>query len=300
MAAHFHLAGAPAIAVQALRAPGFAVTRLQSNAPLPARTSRVPPQKAWLVNVHLRELAIAELWYSGRAQGLSPHRADGGVTIVDLEQEPTVYFGAAFDVLQFYVPHAGLAEVAGHNGAMGIAALSWPIGQCDPMAKYLALGFLPALEQPEMADRLQVDAAMFAINLYFARAYGSAGTARRLVRGGLAPWQLRRATELLSTHLGGDISLAELASECGLSRSHFARAFKQSTGTAPHRWLIERKIERAKNLLSRSRLPMAEVAIASGFADQSHFTRVFAGLVGASPGAWRRAERIYSDGQLIP
>jgi len=64
--------------------------------------------------------------------------------------------------------------------------------------------------------------------------------------------------------------------------------------------LIERKIERAKNLLSRSRLPMAEVAIASGFADQSHFTRVFAGLVGASPGAWRRAERIDIRGEIAP
>jgi len=299
MAAHFHLAGAPAIAVEALRAPGFAVTRLQSNAPLPARTSRIPPQKAYLVNVHLRELAIAELWLNGRAQGLSRHRADGGVAIVDLEQDPTVYFGAAFDILQFYVPHTNLAEFAGDTGAIG-AALSWPIGQCDPMAKYLAAGFLPALEKPELADRLHVDSAMFAINLYFARAYGAAGTARRLVRGGLAPWQLRRATELLAAHLGGDISLAELASECGLSRSHFARAFKQSTGTAPHRWLIERKIERAKNLLTRSRLPMAEVAIASGFADQSHFTRVFAGLVGASPGAWRRAERIDIRGEIAP
>lgn len=300
MAAHFHLESAPAIAVKALAAPGFAVTRLRSNSALPARTAPMRAEPAYLVNVHLRELAIAELWYHGRAQGIARHRDDGGVAIIDLEQEPTVYFGAAFDLLQFYVPHASLAAIARENDAGGVPALSWPIGQRDPMAKYLALGLLPALEQPDLADSLHVDSAMFAIILYFAHAYGRTRTTPRLLRGGLAPWQLRRATELLAANLDGDVSLAELARECGLSRSHFARAFKQSTGTAPHRWLVARRVETAKDLLCRSKLPMAEVAIASGFADQSHFTRVFAGQVGVSPGAWRRAERLYPREDIAP
>jgi AraC family transcriptional regulator len=108
------------------------------------------------------------------------------------------------------------------------------------------------------------------------------------VRGGLAPWQERRAKELMSTHLGREISLAFVAGECGLSVSHFARSFKQCTGTPPHRWLLENRVERAKELLTDAEPPLAEIALECGFSDQSHFTRVFSRTVGTSPGTWRR------------
>jgi AraC family transcriptional regulator len=107
----------------------------------------------------------------------------------------------------------------------------------------------------------------------------------------LAPWQERRAKELLSACFDGDISLTELARECNLSRSHFARAFRQTTGQPPHRWLLDRRMERAKDLLLRSTLTLADIAIACGFADQSHFTRVFSALFATSPGVWRRAQK---------
>ena len=108
------------------------------------------------------------------------------------------------------------------------------------------------------------------------------------VRGGLAPWQERRAKELMSTHLGREISLAFVASECRLSVSHFARSFKQCTGKPPHRWLLENRVDRAKELLIDAELPLAEIALECGFSDQSHFTRVFSRTVGTSPGTWQR------------
>jgi AraC family transcriptional regulator len=109
-----------------------------------------------------------------------------------------------------------------------------------------------------------------------------------LVRGGLAPWQERRAKELMSTHLGREISLAFVAGECGLSVSHFARSFKQCTGKPPHRWLLENRVEKAKELLINAELPLAEIALECGFSDQSHFTRVFSRIAGTSPGTWQR------------
>ena len=108
------------------------------------------------------------------------------------------------------------------------------------------------------------------------------------VRGGLAPWQERRAKELMSTHLGREISLAFVAGECRLSVSHFARSFKQCTGKPPHRWLLENRVERAKELLTDAGLPLAEIALECGFSDQSHFTRVFSRIAGTSPGTWQR------------
>jgi AraC family transcriptional regulator len=111
----------------------------------------------------------------------------------------------------------------------------------------------------------------------------------RPVRGGLAPWQERRAKEVLSANLDGGVPLTEVARECRLSVSHFSRAFRRTMGVAPHNWLVARRIEVAKEKLRYSRLSLSDVALACGFADQSHLTRAFTGMVGASPGAWRRA-----------
>jgi AraC family transcriptional regulator len=100
---------------------------------------------------------------------------------------------------------------------------------------------------------------------------------------------VKRAKEILSANLEGSVQLKEVAKECGLSVSHFSRAFHRTAGAAPHRWLMTRRVEAAKEKLRDSRLSLLDVALACGFSDQSHLTRVFTGMVGSSPGAWRRA-----------
>jgi AraC-like DNA-binding protein len=86
----------------------------------------------------------------------------------------------------------------------------------------------------------------------------------------------------------GRIRLSEIARECGLSVSHFARSFKASFGTSTHQWLIQHRIDHAKELMSQTRLSLIDIAIQSGFNDQAAFTRTFHQLVGVSPGRWRR------------
>lgn len=125
--------------------------------------------------------------------------------------------------------------------------------------------------------------------MHLAHTYGGLRAAAQPgTRGGLAPWQERRAKEMMSANLDGEVPLARLAAECGLSVRHFSRAFRQSTGVPPHRWLLKRRVELAKSLLLSPAASLAEVGRACGFADQSHFTRVFSATTGASPGAWRR------------
>jgi AraC-like DNA-binding protein len=109
-------------------------------------------------------------------------------------------------------------------------------------------------------------------------------------RGGLAPWQLRRAETLMSENLSVQVSLGKVAEECGLSVRHLARAFRQSTGVPPHRWLLDRRVERAKELLPNAKLSLSDIALACGFGDQSHFTRTFTAAVRLSPGVWRRLQ----------
>jgi AraC-like DNA-binding protein len=119
--------------------------------------------------------------------------------------------------------------------------------------------------------------------------YGEVGTKKRPATGGLAPWQQRRVMELMSGSLGtDDISLKRVAEECGISVAHFARAFRQSLRTSPHRWRLERRIEKAMTMLSREQVSLANIALTCGFADQSHFTKVFTKHIGTSPGQWRR------------
>ncbi len=111
------------------------------------------------------------------------------------------------------------------------------------------------------------------------------------VQGGLAQWQRRRVVELMEDVLDGDRYLADLAAACHLSARHFARAFAQSEGMPPHRWILRRRIEKAKELLAHSDLTLIQIALETSFATQSHFTRVFKQHVGVSPGAWRRERR---------
>jgi AraC family transcriptional regulator len=108
-------------------------------------------------------------------------------------------------------------------------------------------------------------------------------------RGQLAPWQIRRVTEYFSAHLGDDIQLKTVCDLIKLSRSYFSRAFKISTGLAPHQWLLQARIAKAKQLLLESGLQLAQIAVDIGFADQAHFTRTFRRMVGQSPRAWQRA-----------
>jgi AraC-like DNA-binding protein len=88
--------------------------------------------------------------------------------------------------------------------------------------------------------------------------------------------------------LAGDPSISQVADECGLSASYFVRAFKQTTGVPPHRWLTKQRVERAKELLQDLGQELSDIAQLCGFVDQSHFTRVFSRSEGYSPGRWRR------------
>src|SRR5262249_45446330 len=110
-------------------------------------------------------------------------------------------------------------------------------------------------------------------------------------RGGLTTRALRRVREHIDAHLTENITLEALAEIAGLSRCHFARAFKQSVGTAPHAYLLQRRLERAQQLLNETELSLCQVALESGFSDQSHFSSCFRRHFGESPRSFRRSRQ---------
>ncbi len=110
-------------------------------------------------------------------------------------------------------------------------------------------------------------------------------------RRGLAPWQLRKVTEYMKAHLSERVRVSDLARLVGLSASSFSRAFKVSMSTSPHKWQLSERILAAQIMLREGGSPLAGVALATGFAEQSHFARVFKEIVGVTPGAWQRKNR---------
>jgi len=110
-------------------------------------------------------------------------------------------------------------------------------------------------------------------------------------RGGLPPGAMRRVREYVDAHLGENMDLAELASIAGLSVFHFARQFKKSAGVTPHSYLVQRRVERAQDLLARTDLALSEIAVAAGFSDQSHLARHFRQMLGTTPREFRWSQR---------
>jgi AraC family transcriptional regulator len=270
-----------------LRKSRLAVTRVRRDSPGHGMTAALPPESAYSVLLQLRDCPHRELFQDGR----SVYRGGYGartVSIVDLEEKPTARLDSPFDAMHFYVSRAALNEIADEHGAGRIGTLTWERGTFNPVVWHLSQALLPALAHPQEVGAMFADHLLLATHTYFAIAFGGMRPPRYGKRGGLAPWQIRCATEFIIARLAEDISLAEPARACGLSVSYFSRAFKTSVGTSPHRWLLLQRVLRAKSLLRDPDRSLADIATACGFTDQSHFTRVFTKVAGASPGVWRR------------
>ncbi|GGC82060.1 helix-turn-helix domain-containing protein [Chelatococcus reniformis] len=142
-----------------------------------------------------------------------------------------------------------------------------------------------ACTRPRPGDDLYGDALTVALVVDLLRL----GRDKPRRRPPLAAWQLRRVTAFIEDNWQRTIRLEELATLTGLSQSYFSHAFKASTGQAPHQWHMKARIRRVQEMLSAADLPLTEIAVAAGFADQAHLTRVFRRIVGEPPAAWRRA-----------
>ena len=110
------------------------------------------------------------------------------------------------------------------------------------------------------------------------------------ITGGLTPWRERLAKQLICDLLGEKISVPHLAQACALSRSHFSRAFKRSTGLSPQEWIHRQRIDQAKQLIKESDMTLTQISAECGFCDQAHFSRTFTRTEGVNPVQWRNKE----------
>jgi AraC family transcriptional regulator len=281
---------APAIVTRALRTADIAVTEIRFDNPLLEMIGPIQQEDAFLVALHLRDFPDREYWMDGRRASVCDLRV-GESCLHELKRAPTALFNKPYHSLAFYLPRAALDAIADDANAPRIRDLSYKPGAGVNDVTISGLGslLLPALSRPDQANPLFVDHVLLAVGVHIAQTYGGMRPVSRAVRGGLAPWQERRAREILRANIKCGVALKEVARECGLSVGHFSNAFRRTLGMAPHKWLIEQRVVLSKEKLRDDGLSLSDVATECGFSDQSHLTRVFRQTVGVSPGAWRRA-----------
>jgi AraC-like DNA-binding protein len=267
----------------------LSITRYTSTARDRGLIAEMPAEEAHLILFQLRHHPAHDFWIDGKYVPACD-APKGTLSIFDLAEQPRGRLTDAVDTLMFHLPKSVLREIAEDAGAPKVSRLQAPDNwrTADPVVERLQDFLIGALSEPGWTSQLLQDHVMLGLGAHFAQAYGGM-TQTILRRGGLAPWQENRAKELLSANLDRELSLQEIAQECQLSLAHFSKAFKASVGLTPHGWLQTCRIAHAEDLLLSSQLGLADIALACGFADQSHFTRIFARVNGLGPGAWRRA-----------
>lgn len=272
----------------ALKASAVTITRLsydKDNLPIAAPSKR---DEAVSVIVQLADFKKHRLWKNGVLVFEDGHPR-GAIAITDLRDEWQCHHLSPFDNLRFNIPLSFVRSFLEDIGRPQFDGFNCKSGTTDDVMLGLAQAVLPYLVSRHQANQLFLEQISLVLLTHLTHTYGSQDFPARK-NGVLAPWQEKRALELLTANALTQVSITELAETCGLSRSYFNRAFKETFGKTPYRWVMEYRISQAKNLL-RSNLSIQEIATACGFADQSHLTRVFSDIVGKPPGSWRRQIR---------
>jgi len=269
----------------------FSAVRVETTGRLPDAVHKSSSVQALLVSMSLRPVAAPDyrLWVNGKVvpTGRIPaFRAN----VIDLDAQPAMWADRGVHYVHFHLRRSCIDETAADLGYDRVGGFRLAVAHEDIALAQITRSIVPFLGRsappPIAFDQLELILAA-----HVAQRFGGTKQRRAGPPSGLSAWQRRRSLELLRENLAGRVRLADLACACDLSVSHFARSFKASFGVGCHRWLLERRVEHARELLARTDLSLVDIASRSGFGDQAAFTRTFHRLVGVTPGRFRRDHR---------
>jgi AraC family transcriptional regulator len=199
--------------------------------------------------------------------------------------------GGRPEILQVYLRRSiydsAVSEIYGCDASAAELVPRFAIS--DPLLEQLSVAIVNALRDGTAEDGLYIDAISHMMAAHLARAHSTRSRPPRLMPiKPIAGWRMRRLVEFIEENLEGDLSLHALAEEVGISPLYLARAFRAAVGQSPHQYILGRRIERARELLRNTDLPVVDVALAVGFSSQSHLAHWFLRHVGVSPAAYRK------------
>lgn len=157
----------------------------------------------------------------------------------------------------------------------------------DPAISGIGAALKAALETDGIAAKLYAEAATTFLAAHLLRHYCTRTQSLPNFAGGLPKYKLRQAIAYIQEHLGDEISLEAIASHLNMSQYYFCHLFKQSIGISPYQYVLQQRINKAKQLLKQRQLTITDVALECGFANQTHFTKHFRKLAGMTPRAYR-------------
>jgi AraC family transcriptional regulator len=200
-----------------------------------------------------------------------------------LTREPT-------QTLHLHLSQSLVARTAEEAGGCDSARLT-VVGRSgfqDPLLAQIGFALWRELEQQAPAGRLYARTAAQMLAVHLLRHYTARGLALNEPSHGLTQQQMGRVIDYVEAHLGQELSLDALARQTSFSTYHFTRLFRQATGESPHRYVLRQRLERAQHLLKETGMPLAQIALETGFASQSHLTSVFKQQRGVTPRAYRQ------------
>ncbi|MGF1480022.1 MAG: helix-turn-helix domain-containing protein [Cyanophyceae cyanobacterium] len=158
----------------------------------------------------------------------------------------------------------------------------------DPVIGQLALALKTEIQTGCLSGRLYGESLGTALAARLVQNYAVSKPSLEFKANGLPQSQLERVIDYIKAHLTQDVSILDLATLTSMSESHFSRSFKQSVGIAPYQYLMQQRVERAKQLLKQQAISISTVALDCGFANQTHLTKVFRKMTGVTPKAYQK------------
>lgn len=272
-------------ASQDLAAGGLKIYRRRTTDTAMGQVSTAASDRGHLVGISLGAGHARRVLRAG--QGQAQHFGPQSIYIRGFADDYRADLHSPFDFVLIEVPPALFDHGSAAHCGRRVGGLRSLAGEDDPVLAALGRALLPALARPHEASALFLSQLATAIETHLVERHGDGLVGTAPAAGGLARRHERLAKDMLASQLDGACSVGEIALACGLSRSHFTRAFRASTGQSPLQWLQSQRVEQACALMARPDPTLAHVAVACGFADHSHFARVFRQVKGMTPSRWR-------------
>ena len=242
------------------------------------------------IEVHQLVTQRLEKVTDGKVQSSSFNTGD--ITITPLGLRHQYCWAEEIEVIHLLLEPALASRVAYESIEPDRVELLPHLIQSDPLVAQIGLALKGQLETDSSGSSLYAESAATFLAVHLLQHYSTRKPALQEYQGDLPRNKLRTAIDYMQAHLTEDISLEAMADYLGISRYHFCRMFKQSTGLSPYQYLIQCRVERAKQLLQESKMSISDVAIACGFTHQSHLHRHFKRLTGMTPKAFVHIVRV--------